>query len=118
VNSGGGLPPPIPYAPSYIKGVINLPGSVLAIIGLAARLGLWSAEINTTSVIVVIEAGDRVIGLLVDAVSDIITVTDEMRQVTATNGGILYTAIMVVRYAPICPFNLANAFADVATAQG
>ena len=53
--------------------MINLRGCVLAIIDLAERLGLPSAAPNTTSVVVVIEDGERVIGLLVDAVSDIIT---------------------------------------------
>ena len=71
---------PLPHAPSYIKGMINLRGSVLAIIDLAERLGLPSVPPNTTSVVVVIEHGDRVVGLLVDAVSDIITATEDMRQ--------------------------------------
>jgi purine-binding chemotaxis protein CheW len=77
---------PLPHAPSYIKGMINLRGSVLAIIDLAERLGLPSVAPNGTSVVVVIEHGDRVIGLLVDAVSDIITTTDEMRQVAPETG--------------------------------
>jgi purine-binding chemotaxis protein CheW len=77
---------PLPHAPSYIKGMINLRGSVLAIIDLAERLGLPSMPPNTTSVVVVIEAGERVIGLLVDAVSDIITATEEMRQVVPETG--------------------------------
>jgi purine-binding chemotaxis protein CheW len=71
---------PLPHAPSYIKGMINLRGSVLAIIDLAERLGLPSVPPNTTSVVVVIEHGERVVGLLVDAVSDIITATEDMRQ--------------------------------------
>jgi purine-binding chemotaxis protein CheW len=77
---------PLPHAPSYIKGMINLRGSVLAIIDLAERLGLPSQEPSATSVVVVIETGDRVIGLLVDAVSDIITATEEMRQVAPETG--------------------------------
>jgi purine-binding chemotaxis protein CheW len=77
---------PLPHAPSYIKGMINLRGSVLAIIDLAERLGLPSVPPNTTSVVVVIEEGARVIGLLVDAVSDIITATEEMRQVAPETG--------------------------------
>jgi len=77
---------PLPHAPSYVKGMINLRGSVLAIIDLAERLGLPCTAANATSVVVVIEAGDHVIGLLVDAVSDIITVTSEMRQVTPETG--------------------------------
>src|ERR1700742_2009221 len=71
----------LPHAPPYIKGMINLRGSVLAIIDLAERLGLPCVSSNATSVVVVIEHGERVIGLLVDAVSDIITEAGEMRQV-------------------------------------
>src|ERR1700734_4212684 len=77
---------PLPHAPSYIKGMINLRGSVLAIIDLAERLGLPSVPPNTTSVVVVIEEGTRVIGLLVDAVSDIITATAETHQVAPKTG--------------------------------
>src|ERR1700742_1948317 len=77
---------PLPHAPSYIKGMINLRGSVLAIIDLAERLGLPSVPPNTTSVVVVIEEGTRVMGLLVDAVSDILTATDEKRQVAPETG--------------------------------
>ena len=79
---------PLPHAPSYIKGMINLRGSVLAIIDLAERLGLPSVPPNTTSVVVVIEEGARVIGLLVDAVSDIITATEEMRQGAPETGSV------------------------------
>jgi purine-binding chemotaxis protein CheW len=77
---------PLPHAPPYIKGMINLRGSVLAIIDLAERLGLPGRKPNAASVVVVIEAGERVVGLLVDAVSDIITVTGEMRQATPDTG--------------------------------
>lgn len=70
----------LPHAPSYIKGMINLRGSVLVVIDLAERLGLASQEPNAASVVVVVEDGSRVAGLLVDAVCDIITVTEEMRQ--------------------------------------
>jgi purine-binding chemotaxis protein CheW len=59
---------------------------VLVVIDLAERLGLVSQEPNAASVVVVVEAGDRVAGLLVDAVCDIITVTDEMRQMTPDTG--------------------------------
>jgi purine-binding chemotaxis protein CheW len=76
----------LPHAPSYIKGMINLRGTVLVVIDLAERLGLVSQEPNAASVVVVVEAGDRVAGLLVDAVCDIITVTDEMRQMTPDTG--------------------------------
>jgi purine-binding chemotaxis protein CheW len=76
----------LPHAPSYIKGMINLRGVVLVVISLAERLGLVAQEPNAASVIVVVEDGTKTAGLLVDAVCDIITVTDDMRQVTPETG--------------------------------
>jgi purine-binding chemotaxis protein CheW len=76
----------LPHAPRYIKGMINLRGSVLVVIDLAERLGLQSQEPNAASVVVVVEDDNRVAGLLVDAVCDIITVTDDMRQNTPETG--------------------------------
>ncbi len=76
----------LPHAPGYIKGMINLRGSVLVVIDLAERLGLQSQAPNAASVVVVVETPERVVGLLVDAVCDIITVTDDMRQQTPDTG--------------------------------
>jgi purine-binding chemotaxis protein CheW len=76
----------LPHAPSFVKGMINLRGTVLVVVDLAERLGLASTEANPASVVVVVELGNRVAGLLVDAVCDIITVTDEMRQNTPDTG--------------------------------
>ena len=76
----------LPHAPSYVKGMINLRGSVLLVIDLAERLGLQSRAANAATVVVVVETPTRVVGLLVDAVCDIITVTEEMRQETPDTG--------------------------------
>ncbi len=70
----------LPYAPAFIKGMVNLRGTVLVVVDLAVRLGLPAREPGPGSVVVVVEAGDKVAGLLVDAVCDIITVTDDMHQ--------------------------------------
>jgi len=56
--------------------VINLRGAVLPIVDLAARLGLASNEPTARHVIIVTQIGDRTAGILVDAVSDILS-TDE-----------------------------------------
>jgi purine-binding chemotaxis protein CheW len=77
---------PLPHAPLYIKGMINLRGTVLAIVDLAVRLGLPNREPTQASVVVVVELGDKAVGLLVDAVSDIIAVTEDMRQGTPDTG--------------------------------
>lgn len=74
------------HAPAFIKGMINLRGSVLVVVDLAQRLGLPPVEPTPASVVVVVEDGDKVAGLLVDAVCDIITVTDDMRQPTPETG--------------------------------
>jgi purine-binding chemotaxis protein CheW len=76
----------LPHAPGFITGMINLRGTVLLVIDLAARLGLPSHVPDSACVVVVVEAGSRVAGLLVDAVCDIITVTDDMRQATPDTG--------------------------------
>ncbi len=66
----------LPRSPRYVKGVINLRGAVLPIVDLAGRLGLPSAEPTARNVIIVVQIGHQQIGLLVDAVSDILTASD------------------------------------------
>ncbi|SOC45356.1 purine-binding chemotaxis protein CheW [Rhizobium subbaraonis] len=73
---------PMPHAPPYVLGVINLRGAVLPIIDLSLRLGMKAAEPTVRHVIIVAQVGQKVVGLLVDAVSDILTVTDDNVQPT------------------------------------
>lgn len=65
---------PLPHAPDFVCGVINLRGSVLPIIDLAARLNYGKAEPSARHAIVVVQVADQIVGLLVDGVSEIITV--------------------------------------------
>ena len=71
---------PLPHAPSYILGVVNLRGTVLPIVDLAKQLGATSQPYTNRNVIIVIGQQETVIGLLVDAVSDIISVDKEKLQ--------------------------------------
>lgn len=73
---------PLPRTPTFMKGVINLRGAVLPIVDLGARLGLQTTDPTARHVIMVINQGARTLGLLVDAVSDIIEVTEDMVQPT------------------------------------
>ena len=73
---------PLPQAPSYVRGVINLRGAVLPIVDLAARLGLGATEPSVRNVIIVVRIGHRLVGLLVDAVSEVLTATADMIQPT------------------------------------
>ncbi|MCM2472787.1 chemotaxis protein CheW [Rhizobium sp. CG5] len=73
---------PLPHSPPYVMGVINLRGAVLPIMNLATRLGMKPAEPTQRHVIIVTQIKQKVVGLLVDAVSDILTVTEDNIQPT------------------------------------
>ncbi|MEO1528054.1 MAG: chemotaxis protein CheW [Planctomycetota bacterium] len=68
---------PIPNMPSYIQGVMNLRGTVVPIVDLRAKFGMPEIEYNQFTVIIVVTIGDKVMGLVVDAVSDVLNVSDE-----------------------------------------
>ncbi len=71
---------PIPHAPADVIGVMNLRGSVIPIIDLAYKLGMKSTVANERSAIVVAEVHNMVIGMLVDRVSDILTIPSSQVQ--------------------------------------
>lgn len=72
----------LPHAPPYVCGVINLRGSVVPIIDLANRLGLGAIEPTVRHVIIIAILGDKTVGLLVEAVSDILSVASDAIQPT------------------------------------
>ncbi|RLV61596.1 chemotaxis protein CheW [Parashewanella curva] len=63
---------PVPGAPHYVLGIINLRGNVVTVIDTRARFGLASADIDDSSRIVIIEAEKQVIGILVDSVAEVV----------------------------------------------
>lgn len=73
---------PLPHSPSFVRGVINLRGSVLPIVDLAMRLGQEAPEPTSRHVIIIAQIGEQIAGFLVDAVSDILTINDEQMQQT------------------------------------
>jgi purine-binding chemotaxis protein CheW len=107
---------PIPHAPKEVIGVMNLRGTVIPIIDLAYKLGLPSAAANERSAIVVTEVKSMVIGMLVDRVSDILTIKGSEVQpapeiTTSFDKG--YTDGIIAREGGmICFLNLAKMFQD------
>ena len=63
---------PIPNAPAYVRGVMNLRGTVVPVFDLRCKFGMESHEYDRFTVIVVVNVGARVVGLVVDAVSDVL----------------------------------------------
>jgi purine-binding chemotaxis protein CheW len=68
---------PLPNSPAEVKGVMNLRGAVVPIIDLRTRFGLRQAEYTRFTVIIVVTIGAKVVGLVVDAVSDVLNVGAE-----------------------------------------
>ncbi len=73
---------PLPHAPDFMRGVINLRGIVLPIVDLAVRLGFPQSEPTARHAIIVTQLKEQVVGLLVDGVSDILTIEVEKIQPT------------------------------------
>lgn len=71
---------PIAHAPEFIKGVINLRGAIVPIIDLRIKFGLGKPEYTPFTVVVILNVGTRVVGIVVDAVSDVIEVGESQMQ--------------------------------------
>ncbi|MCM2678993.1 chemotaxis protein CheW [Echinimonas agarilytica] len=63
---------PVPGAPNYVMGIINLRGNVVTVIDTRSRFGLVGSEVTDNSRIVIIEAEKQVIGILVDSVAEVV----------------------------------------------
>ncbi|MUO78656.1 chemotaxis protein CheW [Agrobacterium vitis] len=104
----------LPHAPAEVVGVINLRGTVIPIVDLAVKLGMQGMVANERSAIIVAEVDSAVVGLLVDAVSDILTVpADSLQPVPqATSTGTDFSDGIIVQGASmICFLNLERMFA-------
>ena len=63
---------PVPGAPDYVLGLINLRGNVVTVIDTRLKFGLMPAEITDNSRIIIIEAEKQVVGILVDSVAEVV----------------------------------------------
>ena len=63
---------PVPDAPSYVLGIINLRGNVVTVIDTRQRFGLSTGEISDNTRIVIIEADKQVVGIMVDSVAEVV----------------------------------------------
>ncbi len=81
---GWDKPTPIPNTPDYIKGVMNLRGTIVPIIDLRQRFGLEVLEYGPTTVVIVLrimaEERERIMGIVVDAVSEVYNIDAQTMQ--------------------------------------
>jgi len=71
---------PLPSVPSHVRGVVNLRGVILPVIDLRCRLGWGMTEPGARHVIVVVQIGEQLQGIIVDAVNDIVSILPEEMQ--------------------------------------
>jgi purine-binding chemotaxis protein CheW len=82
-------PTRIANAPAFIKGVVNLRGVIVPIVDMRLKFRLERADYDSFTVVIVLNIGHRVVGMVVDAVSDVITLTPEqLRPVPEFNSAI------------------------------
>ena len=70
-------PTTIANAPHFIKGVIHLRGTIVPIVDMRIKFNLSEASYNTTTVVIILNLSGRIVGMVVDAVSDVITLSGE-----------------------------------------
>lgn len=63
---------PVPGAPNYVLGIINLRGNVVTVIDTRLRFGLPQTEVTDNTRVVIIESEKQVIGILVDSVAEVV----------------------------------------------
>lgn len=111
---GWGPATPVPHTPADVIGVMNLRGTVIPIIDLANRLGMPSTEPNERSAIVVAEVHGMAMGLVVDRVSDILTIAANLLQPVpeiTVSGSMRYAeGIIAQPGSMICFLNLESMF--------
>jgi len=73
-------PTPLPGVPAFIKGVTNLRGTVVPVVGLAERLGWTPSRIHARSCILVVSIAGKQAGFLVDEVADIVPINGDSVQ--------------------------------------
>lgn len=84
----------VPKVPAFVKGVINLRGSVVPVVDLRIKLGMAEKEHDKSTVILILEVQGRVLGAIVDAVSDVIDLTsDEIQPTPDFSSGVMVDAI-------------------------
>jgi purine-binding chemotaxis protein CheW len=110
----------LPNQPKFILGVLNLRGTIVPIFDLRCRFGMGLTDATRTHVVIIVSVGDRIIGLLVDAVSDILTVnSNEIRPVPEMDRTVsaeFLSGIITVNDSMVVMLSLENLFSRSALA--
>ena len=90
-------PTRIANAPAFVKGVVNLRGVIVPIVDMRLKFNLETVGYDSFTVVIVLKIGNRVMGMVVDAVSDVITLTPEqLRPVPEFNSAIASDHLLAI----------------------
>lgn len=110
----------LPHAQSFVKGVINLRGSVVPVVDLSERLGFGPTEPGPRHVIIIAVVNDQTVGLLADVVSDIVTVFEggmhPVPDLAAATAGRFISGVVVVNRRMIRKLDLARVLPKIESA--
>lgn len=90
----------IANAPDFIKGVINLRGDIVPIVDLRIKFDVGEATYNEFTIVIMLNVGDRIVGIVVDEVSDVIKV-DESEIKPPPEFGVAFDSSYLLGLAPI-----------------
>ena len=65
------------HAPEFLKGVINLRGTIVPLVDMRIKFNLGRADYTDSTVVIILTIADRVVGIVVDGVSDVVTLSGE-----------------------------------------
>ena len=85
----------IANAPEHIKGVVNLRGIIVPIIDMRIKFNLGAPSYNQFTVVIILNIASRVMGMVVDSVSDVITLTPEQIKPAPEMGSVLDTEYLM-----------------------
>ena len=88
-------PTRIANAPAYIKGVVNLRGIIVPIVDMRIKLNLGEPTYNQFTVVIILNIGTRVVGMVVDSVSDVAMLSPEQIRPAPSMGGSLGTEYII-----------------------
>ena len=87
----------IANAPAFIKGVVNLRGVIVPIIDMRLKFNLEQVNYDDFTVVIVLNIGSRVVGIVVDAVSDVITLTPAQLTALRSEAAAIGTALATLQ---------------------
>ena len=107
---------PMPHTPPYVLGLINLRGAVIPVIDMACRLGMKMTEPSERAAIIVTDIAGKLVGLLVEQVSDMMTIKgDDLQpapEIIPEAQRAFCRGIVALERSMVCFLNLDTVIAD------